>query len=178
MNAQDIFGDISDDSSSDDEGVEEPGVIDKDAQELDYTSDQDEYSDESDDEGEEEGAQKPLDHAERPEAEDSDQDEVYERPQTEYIYIRPIDLDSYSPQELQLLPVGFLTSRFAQFTAIKTALISDFRSVRELPAVSDAYLKMVCMLILANRDKVASPYAAYNLLRYASSRGLVSGQVV
>ncbi|QKG82838.1 hypothetical protein [Tiger frog virus] len=88
--------------------------------------------------------------------------------------VMPLDMESYSDEELAMMPLGAFASRLTQMTAIRDALLSDFRVTGDLVTVSDKYLRMVAILILNNRDSLPNPYAAYNLLQYASKRGLVN----
>ncbi|ANK58100.1 hypothetical protein SERV_ORF48 [short-finned eel virus] len=154
MDATDIFGDISD-IGSDSSGDEAEFEHDENVERAGY--------EEPDDDGDD-GAD-PVNQAEAEEAA-----AVREAPSV----VMPLDMESYSDEELAMMPLGAFASRLTQMTAIRDALLSDFRSTGDLVTVSDKYLRMVAILILNNRDSLPNPYAAYNLLQYASKRGLVN----
>lgn len=155
MDATDIFGDISDigsDSSGDEAEFEHDENVEREGYE------------EPDDDGVD-----GVDSVNQAEAEE-EAAAVREAP----LVVMPLDMESYSDEELAIMPLGAFASRLTQMTAIRDALLSDFKSTGDLVTVSDKYLRMVAILILNNRDSLPNPYAAYNLLQYASKRGLVN----
>ncbi|YP_009272756.1 hypothetical protein BGV90_gp045 [Ranavirus maximus] len=151
MDVTDIFGDISD-IGSDSSGDEAEFEHDENVERAGY--------EEPDDDG--------VDSVNQAEAEE--EAAVMEAPSV----VIPLDIESYSDEELAMMPLGAFASRLTQMTAIRDALLSDFRSTGDLVTVSDKYLRMVAILILNNRDSLPNPYTAYNLLQYASKRGLVN----
>lgn len=159
MDATDIFGDISD-IGSDSSGDEAEFEHDENVERAGY--------EEPDDDGVD-----GVDSVNQAEAEE-EAAAVREAP----LVVMPLDMESYSDEELAIMPLGAFASRLTQMTAIRDALLSDFRSTGDLVTVSDKYLRMVAILILNNRDSLPNPYAAYNLLQYASKRGLVNPEQV
>lgn len=159
MDATDIFGDISD-IGSDSSGDEAEFEHDENVERAGY--------EEPDDDGVD-----GVDSVNQAEAEE-EAAAVREAP----LVVMPLDMESYSDEELAIMPLGAFASRLTQITAIRDALLSDFRSTGDLVTVSDKYLRMVAILILNNRDSLPNPYAAYNLLQYASKRGLVNPEQV
>ncbi|ANK57991.1 hypothetical protein BIV_ORF66 [Bohle iridovirus] len=153
MDATDIFGDISDIGSAS-SGDEAEFEHDENVERAGYEEPDDDGDDgvDSVNQAEEEAAA------------------VREAPSV----VMPLDMESYSDEELAMMPLGAFASRLTQMTAIRDALLSDFRFTGDLVTVSDKYLRMVAILILNNRDSLPNPYAAYNLLQYASKRGLVN----
>lgn len=156
MDATDIFGDISDIGSAS-SGDEAEFEHDENVERAGY--------EEPDDDGVD-----GVDSVNQAEAEEEEAAAVREAPSV----VMPLDMESYSDEELAMMPLGAFASRLTQMTAIRDALLSDFRSTGDLVTVSDKYLRMVAILILNNRDSLPNPYAAYNLLQYASKRGLVN----
>ncbi|QTE18717.1 hypothetical protein TFV65 [Tiger frog virus] len=157
MDATDIFGDISDIGSAS-SGDEAEFEHDENVERAGYEEPDDDGDDgvDSVNQAEEEAAA------------------VMEAPSI----VMPLDMESYSDEELAMMPLGAFASRLTQMTAIRDALLSDFRVTGDLVTVSDKYLRMVAILILNNRDSLPNPYAAYNLLQYASKRGLVNPEQV